>query len=128
MLPYHQVETCIDHCSQDQKDIILELRNLVVKAAPDAVEVTHSRGFSYFHADRGGPVSAGICQIGIFPDHIRLAFIHGSFIKDPLRLLEGSSKYKKYIRINSYVSAPWDVLLRMIEESAHFDPRTLMQT
>jgi hypothetical protein len=125
MLPLHHIESLIQFCSQDQKDIILELRNLVLKAAPDATEEAHSNWLSYYHTGRGGPVSAGICLIGIHPDHIRLAFIHGAFLNDPLKLLEGGSKYKKFIRISSYTSAPWDALMELLMESSHFDPYSL---
>jgi hypothetical protein len=107
------------------RDIVLELRNLIAAAAPDAAEVRHSRGFSYYDDKRGGTVSAGICQIIIFDDHVRLAFIHGAFLPDPLGLLVGDAKYKKYIRITSYDEAPWDYLELMITESSNFDPRSI---
>jgi hypothetical protein len=97
---------------------------LITSVAPDAAEVRHSKGFSYFHDQRGGTVSAGICQIIIFEDHVRLAFIHGAFLADPLGLLVGEAKYKKYIRITSYENAPWDYLKSMIAESSNFDPRS----
>jgi hypothetical protein len=81
---------------------------------------------SYFFAERGGPVSAGICQIFIKRDHIRLAFIHGAFLPEPRGLFEGSMKAKRYLRIYSYEDAPWDYLKELIAASSHFDPYTLM--
>jgi hypothetical protein len=104
----------------------LELRNLIASVTPDAAEVQHSRGFSYYDDRRGGTVSAGICQIIIYEDHVRLAFIHGAFLTDPLGLLIGGAKYKKYIRITSYKEAPWDYLKVMITESSNFDPRSII--
>ena len=104
---------------------MLELRNLIAAVAPNATEVSHSRGFSYYDDQRGGTVSAGICQISLFKDHVRLAFIHGAFLPDPKGLLVGDAKYKKYIRINSYEEAPWGYLKKMIIESAAFDPRSI---
>lgn len=125
MLPIHQVETFLQHCPAPLQDIVLELRNIIASTAPDAVEVFRWGGISYFHEGRGGIVSAGICQIGIHKDHIRLAFIHGAFLPEPRDLFEGTQKYKRYIRIETYDDAPWDYLKQLIQAASRFDPRAL---
>ena len=125
MLPLHEVETFLQHTPAPLQEIVLDLRNLVVSIAPDAVEVIRWKGLSYFHAGRGGIVSAGICQIGIEKDHVRLAFIHGAFIPDPRGMLEGKQKAKRSLRIDSYESAPWEYLKELIEASSRFDPYSL---
>jgi len=127
MLPLHEVETFLQHTPAPLQEIVLELRNLVVSVAPDAVEVIRWKGLSYFHAGRGGIVSAGICQIGIEKDHVRLAFIHGAFIPDPRGMLEGKQKAKRSLRIDSYESAPWEYLKELIEASSRFDPYSLVK-
>ena len=72
-------------------------------------------------------MSAGICQIGIFPDHVRLGFIHGAFLPDPEGLLVGEPKYKKHLRIYRFEDAPWEYIRRLIEASSRFDPYTLKE-
>ena len=126
MLPTHEVETFLQHSPAHLQEIVLELRNLIVAVAPDAVEVVRWGDLGYFHAERrGGLVSAGICQIEIREDHVRLAFIHGAFIPDPRHLLEGKQKAKRFLRIDSYESAPWEYFTELIAASAKFDPRSL---
>lgn len=125
MLPSRFVERSLSAVSPDLRDVVLELRSLVAKVAPHATERIHPRGFSYFDPQRGGPVSGGICQIAIHKDHIRLAFVHGAFLEDPKRLLEGDRIAKRYVRVPSYADAPWEDLTRLIAESARFDPRTI---
>ena len=125
MLPIHEIEPFLQHMPVNLQDIVLELRNVIVSVAPDAVEVIRWGGLSYFHEGRGGVVSAGICQIGIHKDHIRLAFIHGAFLPEPRKLFEGTQKYKRYIRLTSYDEAPWDYLEQLIGAASQFDPRTL---
>lgn len=125
MLPLHEVETFLQQTPAQLQEIVLELRNLIIEVAPDAVEVIRWGGLSYFHAGRGGIVSAGICQIGIHENHVRLAFIHGAFIADPRHMLTGNQKAKRFIRIASYESAPWDYCKELITASARFDPRSL---
>ena len=73
-------------------------------------------GLSYFHEGRGGVVSASICQVAIFEDHIGLSFIHGAYLSDPHHLLEGTQKAKRYAWIWTYDGAPWDELKQLIEE------------
>ncbi len=125
MLPTSRLDSYLEHTPAELRDIVLEIRNLIASVAPTAAEVRHSRGFSYYDDKRGGPVSAGICQIGIYQDHIRLAFIHGAFLPDPQGLLEGERLYKKYVRLSSYEDAPWEYLKGLIVASASLDPRTL---
>lgn len=120
-----QIETFLERVPQHFQDTVFELRNIISSVAPDAVEAVRWGGLSYFHEGSGGIVSAGICQIGIHEDHVRLAFIHGAFLPDPRHLLEGKEKYKRFIKIYSYDDAPWDYLNELITTSSHFDPYSL---
>jgi hypothetical protein len=124
MFPERYIEKYLLQVPPQLRDIVLELRNLVARVAPGATERQHSRGFSYYYKERGGPVSAGICQIMIFSDHVRLAFIHGAFIPDPEGLLVGKEKAKRYVRIDHYEDAPWEYLTGLVEAHSRFDPRT----
>ena len=125
MLPVHEIETFLQHIPADLQDIVLELRNIVASVAPDVVEVIRWGGLSYFHEGRGGIVSAGICQIGIHNNYIRLDFIHGIFLSDPKHLLGGNQKVKRFVKLKSFDDALWEDIRQLIEESSHFDPRAL---
>jgi hypothetical protein len=125
MLHLHEIEIFLQHTPSHLQDIVLELRNIIALVVPQAVEVIRWGGLSYFHEGRGGLISAGICQIGIHRDHVRLAFIHGTFLSEPRGLFEGTQKYKRYIRLTSYEAAPWDYLRQLIDEAAQLDPRSL---
>lgn len=125
MLPTHQIETFLRHIPQHLQDIVFELRNIIASVAPDAVEVIRWGGLSYYHEGRGGIVSAGICQIGIHNDHVRLGLIHGAFLSDPRNLFEGTQKYKRYVRIKSFDDASWDNLRELILAASKFNPRAV---
>jgi hypothetical protein len=105
-------------------EIALELRNLVASVAPNATEEIKRGGFVYYFAKFGGPVSAGICGIKFMSDHIRLYFTHGAFIPDPRRLLSGTGKAMRYVRLYHYEDVPWDDIKGLIAEHANFDPRS----
>jgi hypothetical protein len=125
MQPTRDIEHFLAHLPLELQDIVLELRNIIASVAPTAAETIHRQGFSYYYAERGGPVSAGICQINWQRDHIRLAFIHGAFLPDPKGLLAGDRLAKRYVKIYSFDQAPWDDLQNLITASAHFDPRSI---
>ena len=125
MQPARDIEIYLAHLPPELRDIVFELRDIVAAVVPTATETIHRKGFTYYHAERGGPVSAGICQIGLQRDHIRLAFIHGAFLPDLKGLLEGDRLYKRYVRIYSFDQAPWDDLQDLITASANFDPRSI---
>jgi hypothetical protein len=125
VLSTRDVEKLLGTVPLNLQEIVLELRNLVAEVAPDVTEKIHSRGFSYYFESRGGPVKAGLCQINIHPDHIRLGFIHGAFLPDPLGLLVGEPRYKKHIRIHSYAAADWEYYKDLLRASAAFDVLTL---
>ncbi len=123
MLPTRQVEIYLQFALPELCDIVMELRSLIIAVAPTVTEAIDRHGLLYYWPDRGGPVSAGLCRISVHPDHVRLHFIHGAFLPDPLGLFEGDSKYKRYVRIDSFDLAPWDYLKSLLESSSRFDPR-----
>src|SRR3974377_1272710 len=125
MQPTRDIEVYLVFLAPELRDIVFELRDIIASIAPSATETFHRKGFTYYHAERGGPCSSGICQINLHGDHIRLAFNHGAFLPDPKGLLEGDRQYKRYVKITSYEQAPWDDVQDLIAASARFDPRSL---
>jgi len=83
MLPTRIFEKKIAQSPSEAQEIAMEIRNLAAEVASQASEQIHSRGITYFFKDHGGPVSAGICQISLFQDHVHLGFLHGAFLNDP---------------------------------------------
>ncbi len=125
MQPARDIEIYLTHLPSELRDIVFELRDIIASIAPTATETLHRHGFSYYYAEHGGPVSAGICQINWERGHIRLAFNHGAFLPDPKGLLQGDRLYKRYVKITSFNQAPWDDVQDLIAAAAKFDPRSL---
>ena len=126
MQPTRDIEIYLAHIAPELRDIVFELRDIIAAIAPTATETIHRKGFTYYYAERGGPVSAGICQINVQRDHIRLAFIHGAFLPDPKGLLEGDQLYKRHVKLYSFARVPWDELQNLITASAHLDLRSIV--
>jgi Uncharacterized conserved protein len=124
MLSSREIEAFYCAAPGDLLEIVMELRSLICKVTPNITEIIQWKGLSYFDSARGGSISAGVCQIFVATDHVRLAFVHGINLPDPQQLLEGSGKAKRFVRLADYASAPWPALEDLIRASAHFDPRT----
>ena len=43
----------------------------------------------------------GICYIGVIKDHVNLGFLRGSELPDPQRILEGTGKQMRHIKIRN---------------------------
>lgn len=121
----HEIERFLDRKPEPLKDIVFELRNLIAEIAPYATEKIQWKGLSYYDASRGGVVKGGICQIEVHEDHVRLSFIQGAFLPDPHGLLQGERIAKRYVRLESYESVPWEALKALTRASAAFDPASL---
>jgi len=124
VLPTKTILTHFQHIDPRLMDIVFELRNLIASVFPGADESIHKRGMTYFDASRGGHVSANICQIIIFDDHVCLAFIQGVFLPDPHHLMRGEGERiaKRYVEIFDFEKAPWDNLKELIKASVAYDP------
>ena len=120
-----EIERFLERKPEALRDIVFELRNLIAEIAPQATEKILWGGLSYHDASRGGTVKGGICQIEIRTDHVQLSFLHDAFIPDPHGLLQGERVAKRYVRLESYESVPWETLAELIRASAGFDPATL---
>jgi hypothetical protein len=125
MITIRELGEHFHYLPQDQVDILLEIHNLVSLAAPGAVEDIRRYGVVYYDQERGGPVSAGICQSLLRGRQVHLAFNHGAYLPDPGGLLQGNRLVKRWIIIENYDHAPWEEIARLIEASARFDPYTL---
>jgi hypothetical protein len=124
--PRKEIESYLKYYPSRLHDIVFGIRSLVVSIEPNAKEVIQRKGFTYYDEERGGPVSAGICQIILQSDHIRLAFIHGAFIEDPRHLLTGKGKAKRFISLYTFEKVPWNGIKALIVASSKFNPRTLL--
>ena len=110
MISIRELEEHFASLQPELLDIVVEVRNLVAQVAPAACEVIRREGLVYFDAQKGGPVSAGICQILICSDQIRLAFIRG---EDGICLPQLIFAHHVHLRVRFLVS--FNQLVRPIE-------------
>ena len=100
-LPMAKIVEYLEDYPMRLAEIALELRNMVLAAAPQATETICWRVLSYHDAAHGGIVKGAICQISLCADQVRLSFIHGVRLPDPSGILQGDRKSKRFVLIRS---------------------------
>jgi hypothetical protein len=123
-LPAADVERHLWLVPPHLKEIALEVRNLVSSACPHATERLRRGGLSYHDAAKGGPVKGAVCQVKVERGAVRVSFIHGARLDDPIRLLKGDRLSMRYLVIDSYDEAPWERILDLIQQASSLDPST----
>ena len=96
-------------------DLVVALREFVLRAAPTADEAVRFHALCYFKPGRPfGAIGGNVCMIAPKPDCVRLEFIHGAALPDPAGLLEGAAKAKRYVsvrRLDDIQAAPIRALI-----------------
>jgi hypothetical protein len=95
---------------RDVAELVLALREIVLEAAPDAIESIYDAysavaiGFSFT-----GRLKDTYCHIATYAHHVNLGFNRGATLADPQRVLVGAGKSVRHIKIArlSDVAAPF---------------------
>jgi hypothetical protein len=104
--------------SSDVKDLVLALRDTILRVSPNVEESIVWGGLSYHRPQIGGRVKGAVCQIGVKGGQVRLDFIHGIRLPDPHELLEGNRISKRFISIDTIADAKRPEVKGLIREAA----------
>ena len=83
------------------QELTLALRQLVIEEMAPCCEYileVYIISLAYGSTHR---VKDAICYIGVLKDHVNLGFIRGAGLADPLKILEGTGKQMRHIKIKS---------------------------
>jgi hypothetical protein len=80
--------------------LALELRKLVLREAPDAMEFVYS-GYVVGDVFTFSRPSKAFCHIAAYARHVNLGFNQGALLEDVHRLLAGTGKRIRHIRVAS---------------------------
>jgi hypothetical protein len=116
-----EVETFLDELAPECREIVSALRKVVAKESPAAEETVLWGGLSYHRPWVGGRVKGAVCQIGVKRGAVRLDFIHGVWLSDPHRLLQGDRRSKRFVPVASVADAERPEIAALIREASEFD-------
>jgi hypothetical protein len=100
--PEAQLRTLFEKFPPGEQELIHAIRTAVRKRLPTANELVYDYGtfFVIGYSPTQQPTD-GIVSLAARPDGVRLYFMHGPKLPDPGKLLLGSGKQTRFIRIDS---------------------------
>ena len=91
-------EQTLSTYSQEIQAVVSALRELVLSLFPDAVETSDADNLGYGF-DKGN--KRLVFVITPHRSHVNLGFFRGAELPDPLRLLKGSGKLHRHVKVRS---------------------------
>jgi hypothetical protein len=83
------------------QELTLALRQLVLEELAPCFESIVEVYIIAIHYGSTPKMKDGICYIGVIKDHVNLGFLRGGELSDRLRLLEGTGKQMRHIKIRN---------------------------
>lgn len=112
--PKAEVERYLSKLDPPIRKLVMELRNVVLEAVPDLNEVIKWRSLVY---ERKGK----ICSIMVHRSHVNLQIWRGAELADLERLLEGSGKGMRHVKVRNFGDIKVDAFKRLIREATELD-------
>ncbi len=81
------------------QELTIALRELVLDEMAPCYEYILEVYIVGLHYGPTPRMKDAICYIGVIKDHVNLGFLHGGELTDPERILEGSGKQMRHIKI-----------------------------
>lgn len=110
--------------SPEVRPVVVDLRQLVRAAAPEATETAVWGALSYHLAFLGGRVKGAVCQICARGRRVELGFVHGALLPDPKGLLQGSGKSKRVVRVDEMRRLDRPRLVALVRHAVEIRPDT----
>ncbi len=118
-----EVARYVETCPAELCDLVLELRDLILEAAPQLAETVAFNALCYYKPDKPyGVIGGNVCMIGTKPGCVHLAFLHGAHLDDPEGLLDGTRKSKRQIVLTSTADLRRDPITKLIQAAIAYSP------
>jgi uncharacterized protein DUF1801 len=83
------------------QELTFALRQLILEELAPCCESIYELYIVAIHYGPTHRMKDGICYIGVMKSHINLGFLRGNELVDPQRILEGTGKQMRHIKIRS---------------------------
>lgn len=103
--------------SAEQARLYQDLRDYILEIFPDINELlynTYALSTLYTVTDRMGD---GFCMIVMYANHTNFAFNKGTLLSDPDKILEGTGKLMRHVKINHPTDYRNETVLALIKEA-----------
>lgn len=111
-------ENIMKSISSDMREIACELRQLIADVLPGVTEVAWERQRIIGYGIGVKKMSEQFCYIAPQKNHVNLGFYYGADLDDPSRLLEGTGKKLRHIKIRSKNEVAKPELLQLLQRAS----------
>ncbi|MFB3890054.1 MAG: DUF1801 domain-containing protein [Candidatus Bathyarchaeia archaeon] len=102
--------------SREAREIALCLRALVLEVFPDALEqIDPKSGIIAYEYSK--TLEGLVCAIAPHMKHVNLMFSKGAQLSDPSRLLEGTGRQARHVKLRSEAETQNPALRQLLEEA-----------
>lgn len=108
------IEKLIESFPTQIREIIETLRAVAKTNMPSANEFVYHNALNYKMSESPG---TWVCYISAQRNYVRLGFYFGANLFDPKKLLEGTGKRMRHIKVRNVVEAGIDELAEFIRQS-----------
>ena len=117
----NELEDFLSQFSEGPQTLTLELRDLVLELAPDAIEQIDqpARLLAYGYAQT---YTHTICVIIPQKSYVNLGFPRGVELPDPSGLLEGTGKKARHVKIREFKQIRDPELIELLQDSIESTP------
>ncbi len=98
----------------DRRPLARALRDFLLQVGPELHE----------DVKWGAPCYIGrglVCAIAVHSDHTNLVFYHGTSLRDPKRLLDGTGKGMRHVKLHGMGDLKPAALRALVREAIHLD-------
>ncbi len=122
---YGTFEELIDGKTEIVREIAIELKKQVLKLHPDSTEVVRigDRAASFGHGSK--KMSEAYCYIMPLKERVNLGFYHGALLQDPNKILEGTGKKLRHVKILSIKQAGSFDIVNLLSDAIAERKKTL---
>lgn len=117
-----QIARLFPDATKAELRLLLAARRAILKAVPACDEYVKWGALSYQKRDPGGAIKGGICQLYHWRGQVLVGFVHGAFLPDPARLLQGTAKAKRTLPIPDAAFLMDRRFLDLLCAADRFDP------
>jgi hypothetical protein len=121
--PENEATNFLARLPRGQREVVEALRQTIRRVVPETAETVLWGSLSYHRPSIGGRIKGAVCLITPKEDCVHLGFIHGAALADPLRLLRGSGKAKRFLPVQGVADAERQAVRDLLKAASEYDPR-----
>ncbi len=116
-----------DEITAEANPMVQELarraKSLILEVMPDVVEVAWPRQKIISYGVGPKKMSEHFCYIAVLKERINLGFYYGADLPDPAKLLEGTGKSLRHIKISGLEQLTDPQLKQLVEAASGYLPK-----